>query len=142
MKKRFQGLPMNTIVLAAIAVLVLLLIVGFTTGGLSKLFGGISQQVSQTNIQSARTTCQQLCAQLKQMAATGELTTDTAEKSAYAQQVFYWDLNKDGKPEPYHCWSSPVNVQCVVTFEKWDSTSSTWVTVTCEGDGSEYKCSS
>ncbi len=138
---RSQGLPLNTIVLASLAVLVLLLIVGFVTGGLSKLFPAINTQMSNVDLENAKAICSRLCNDLKERAASGTLTTSDAQNSDYAKQVFYWDLNKDGSFKKYHCWESPINEQCIVNIKVWDPTTKQWTYKTCSGSGSSYKCS-
>ncbi|RDD52292.1 hypothetical protein BA065_02505 [Nanoarchaeota archaeon NZ13-N] len=66
-----QGLPFSTIVLAIISVLILVLIVFFVTGGFSRIFPATTQYIV-SDIQTARTKCQQLLAdaQLKLSAST------------------------------------------------------------------------
>ncbi|RIB35459.1 MAG: hypothetical protein BXU00_01700 [Candidatus Nanoclepta minutus] len=66
-----QGLPFSTIVLAIISVLILVLIVFFVTGGFSRIFPATTQYIV-TDIQTARTKCQQLLAdaQLRLSAST------------------------------------------------------------------------
>jgi len=117
---RGQGLPLNTIVLAALAVLVLLLVVGFTTGSLSKLFKGLGSQTSGIDLETARTTCNRYCTELKNMEAAGTLTTDIVRNSRYVTSVFPIDLNNDGKlsqeEKNLHCWQKPINVPCSVTI--------------------------
>ena len=135
-----QGLPLNTIVLAALAVLVLLLVVGFTTGSLSKIFGGMGQQISKTDIDVARTTCKNLCLQLQQEAKAGILTKSAAENSEYAKKTFVIDLDGDGKisssEKDIHCWESPINEKCTVSIVTPSGT-----IYTCEGKGNSYICS-
>ena len=120
--KRGQGLPLNTIVLAALAVLVLLLVVGFTTGSLGKLFKGLSSPTSEIDEKAARMKCIELCSKLKEMASKGVLTEEKAENSEYATIVFSIDLDNDGVLEEdeigIHCWQDPIEYPCLVTFQK------------------------
>ncbi|MGC9133009.1 MAG: hypothetical protein ACP5GJ_01220 [Nanopusillaceae archaeon] len=63
MIKRAQGLPLNTIVLAIIAILVLIFLVLIFTGGLGKFTSGISQ-TGPTSQEINATQCASLAAML------------------------------------------------------------------------------
>ena len=59
--KKAQGISISFIVVAAIAALVLVLVIAFTTGGLGKLFGGITQSTQGTELTKAQTDCTKYC---------------------------------------------------------------------------------
>jgi|GEM_PF-920149 len=140
--RRNQGLPLNTIVLAAIAVLVLVLIVGFTTGTLGELFKGMSTQTRAVTIDTARAECQKLCSELKLLSTRESITTDQIENSAYAKQKFAIDLNRNGRidsNETLYCWQPPINEQCVVQIITYDQQGSLVINE-CKGKDGQYKC--
>ena len=92
--KRGQGLPLELIVLAAIAAIVLVLIIAFTIGGGSvffkKIFEGGTQAVGD-DLATARNSCESLCSQAK-------LTTTTTafKSSSYCAKILSLDLDGDG----------------------------------------------
>ena len=116
--KRGQGLPLNTIVLAALAVLVLLLIVGFTTGSLGRLFEGFRSQTTTVDLKTAKTLCTEYCTELKSEGAAGTLTIEKAEKSEYATKRFAIDFNRNGRIDDNEinvpCWDPRIGVLCQV----------------------------
>ena len=66
MNKKAQSLPLNLIILAIIAALVLVLILAFTIGGAGSIFGKIFQTGTTTigdSLDTAKTSCQSLCIQ-------------------------------------------------------------------------------
>ena len=67
-----QGLPLNFIVLAAIAILILVLVVAFVMGGRSALGGEMTME-------AAKTYCHNLCNQISTCAQSNDITLDTAE---------------------------------------------------------------
>ena len=93
--KRAQGLPLNAIVLAVIAIIVLVLVVIFATGGLSKLFGGITTVGGQTSdLGTAQVACQSACNSLKVGASEAMF-----KSSSYCTKRYTIDLNSNGKIE-------------------------------------------
>lgn len=71
--KKAQGLPLNTIVLAVIAIIVLVVVILFATGNLSKLFGSTQTIVSGSTpdeVAAFRIACKQACFQAQQLADT------------------------------------------------------------------------
>lgn len=92
--KKGQGLPLNLIVLAAIAALVLVLIIAFTVGGAGAFFGQIFKggvQAAGQEIDTVRTTCNSLCSQAQQ-----SFTTAAWKSSAYCSRTVNLDFDKDG----------------------------------------------
>lgn len=135
--KRAQGLPMNLIVIAAIAALVLVLVIAFTIGGFgaffSKIFGGGQAAVGE-EIDVVRTTCAGLCDTAK---GSTSITGWTA--SSYCNRNFDIDLDGDGglgcSPEDeeaglcegelnkagqdevnINCWDPGIDVTCSTTI--------------------------
>ena len=94
MAKKGQGLPLELIVLAAIAAIVLVLIIAFTIGGGSvffqKIFKGGTSAIGD-DLATARNSCNSLCSQAK--LAT---TTSAWSSSSYCKDTFDIDLDKDG----------------------------------------------
>ncbi|MEK6923492.1 MAG: hypothetical protein AABW84_02265 [Nanoarchaeota archaeon] len=93
--KRGQGLPLELIVLAAIAAIVLVLIIAFTIGGGSvffqKIFQGGTSAVGD-DLSTARSSCNSLCSQAKLVT-----TTPSWKSSSYCKKEFNIDLDDDGE---------------------------------------------
>jgi len=93
--KKAQGLPLNFIVLAAIAALVLILIIAFTVGGgapfLSRIFKSGTTAVGD-EIETVKTTCTNLCTQAQTISTTGAW-----KGTSFCSRTFNVDLDKDGK---------------------------------------------
>jgi len=140
--KRAQSLPLNTIVLAAIAVLVLVLIVAFTTGSLTELFKPIGERTKKVELDSIKMECYDLCSDLKTAISDGRYTSvSQVENSAYARTTFAIDLNNNNEienNEKLHCWQSPINVPCNVRLTVYEG--GIRVTKICSGTDSGYKC--
>ncbi|MEK6807426.1 MAG: hypothetical protein AABX75_00190 [Nanoarchaeota archaeon] len=93
--KKAQGLPLNLIVLAAIAALVLVLVISFTVGGSGAFFGKIyrgGQTAVGDELTLVKTTCTSACDQAKLTAADAAYKTST-----YCTRTFNVDVNNDGK---------------------------------------------
>jgi hypothetical protein len=79
--KRGQGLPVNLIVILIIGIIILLLVVAFATGSISKLFGGaknIGEAVTPDQVATFRIGCAQACFSAQQLADTqGEWTSSS-----------------------------------------------------------------
>ena len=92
--KKAQGLPLNLIVLAAIAALVLVLVIAFTVGGSGTFFGKIYKGGTTAvgdELTVVKSTCTSLCDQAKLA------TTDAAYKgSSYCKRTFNVDLDSSG----------------------------------------------
>jgi len=120
--KKAQGLPLNLIVLAIIALIVLVLVVGFATGSLSKLFGSTHALVSTTSeadIVAAQNTCSQLCLQAARIQTPAEF-----KKSSYCTRIFKFELNGDGN----------------ITDEPKPNGNEGGLGAPCVADGDEYAC--
>ena len=103
---------MNTIVYVSIALLVLILIVAFTTGGLGNLF----EQVGETGpgeLDSAKARCTTICNSLKTEVATSGHSGWTT--SQYCTEEFSIDIDGSGdidSDEIINCWDTPIAVSC------------------------------
>ena len=108
MSKRAQ-ISMNTIVYVAIALLVLVLIVAFTTGGLGNVFGQITE-TGIDDIDTAKAQCSSICATAKtQVSSSGHTSWQTSQ---YCRKKFNIDTDGDGNAELYNCWDSPIFISC------------------------------
>ncbi len=85
-KRGATELSMNTIILAIIAIIVLLLIVTFFTGGLSTVFGKIRDVfqggTAGYDVDLAKAQCQSYCERAKL------LNSDAVKESTYCKQEF------------------------------------------------------
>ena len=112
MSRRGQ-ISMNTIVYAAIAILVLVLVVSFTTGGLGKLFGGF-QETAISDTQTAKAKCSSLCDQIKGEVASTSTPAQANTRwrsSLYCSEQFILE----GSDTPKNCWDRPISVTCSVS---------------------------
>ena len=115
MSKRAQ-ISMNTIVYVSIALLVLVLIVAFTTGGLGNLFKQLDL-TSPGELDSAKARCTSICNTAKtNVDANGHSTwTD----SSYCTEKFNIDVDSSGdidSDEVINCWDTPIRVSCSKTL--------------------------
>lgn len=114
MSKRAQ-ISMNTIVYVSIALLVLILIVAFTTGGLGNLFGQVTE-TGPGELDSAKARCTSICSTAKTEVATSGHSGWTT--SAYCTEEFSVDVDGDGdisSNEILNCWDSPISTDCSTT---------------------------
>lgn len=133
--RRIQGLPLNTIVLAAIAIFVLLLIIGFSSGTLGKLFKGFGQQTATVTLDSARIECQRLCTDLRTQ-FDGKVYEDWMENVIKNHPYVKRQFKIEGYGDALNCWDNPINVVCSVTLYKADGS----IEKKCEVDGDEFIC--
>ena len=108
MSKRAQ-ISMNTIVYVAIALLVLVLLVAFTTGGLGKLFGEVTK-TGLDDIDSAQSQCSSACSSSELRVSTQG--TNAWESSQYCRKEFNIDVTGRGDEEILRCWQYPISVSC------------------------------
>lgn len=126
-----QGLPINTLVLAAIAILVLIMIIAFATGTFSRLFKGVStieQGATPEELTGFRVGCEQACFAAKQLTR----TTHQFEASDYCKRTI--KVNETNKLVSKNCWQSPINVSCSFELVEGD------VTKSCSGEGTTCTC--
>ena len=114
MSKRAQ-ISMNTIVYVSIALLVLILIVAFTTGGLGNLFGQVGE-TGPGELDSAKARCTTLCNSLKtEVATSGHSGWPTSQ---YSTEEFNIDFDGSGTIEPDEiitCGDSGISTSCSTT---------------------------
>ncbi len=117
--KKAQGLPLNLIVLAVIAALILVLIIAFTIGGagsfFSKIFkSGTTAVGDETSV--VQDACRADCTRAQQS------TSTLAWKStSYCRRISNIDVNGDGNlsttgEKGLKCWDSPISVTCSTTI--------------------------
>lgn len=133
MAKKAQGLPLNLIVLAAIAALILVLVIAFTIGGAGTFFKQIFNRgitAVGDDVDGAKTNCQNWCTQAQQ------LTTTAAWKaSSYCTKTANIDVNKDGaiKNTPTQnelklkCKESPISISCSTVIGDTDVSETTCI---------------
>ncbi|MBI2040826.1 MAG: hypothetical protein HYT16_01865 [DPANN group archaeon] len=133
MAAKAQGLPINLIILAIIAALVLVLVVAFTVGGASNIFGKISKgsKVIGGDLETTRAACKSFCDRIQSVSSIDDWT-----KGQYCVRSFALDLDSDGKSGGFdvnggaldggkfnkakqqeaglNCWDSAIAVNCQV----------------------------
>ena len=116
-KKGQGGLSMNTIIVAIIGIIVLLLIVTFFTGGMSTVFGKIrgvfSGGTAGYDVDLARVNCESLCERAQRI-STGNVASTNAQKvaSAYCKTTFDVPDPSSGNIAAKRCFNSPISVTC------------------------------
>ncbi len=93
----------NTIVGLIIALSALIIIVGFTTGGLGNLFSSVAE-TSPDKIDTYKSNCNNLCNSAK--AAISNSGIDSFESSSYCSKKFL--IDNDEK----NCYDAEINVKC------------------------------
>lgn len=108
--KQGQGLPLNTIILAILALLVLVFIVLFATGAFGTLFGQTQDvaEATETSTVAAQTKCSQWCLQ-----AQGVDTKDNWINSRFCTEK---PLDKDGDGTADSC--ADLGSTCSTTVEE------------------------
>jgi len=133
--KKAQGLPLNLIIIAIIAALVLVLIIAFTIGGFGFSFGKIfqtGQVVVGEDIDIARTACSGYCDSAK-----NSFTTTGFKASQYCTKTFNIDKDGDGELNPdagevgIACWEDNILVTCSAVISGQTCTATQVVNSTC-----------
>ena len=126
---------MNMIVFLAIALLILVLVVTFATGGISKLFGGLTT-TGPSELETVKNNCQRLCDDAKlKVDAQGY---DVWETTPYCTERMPLDVNGDGEiseDEYLACSEDPINVICTKTIR-----TPTGELITCTAENGECSC--
>jgi hypothetical protein len=122
--KKAQGLPLNMIVLAVIAALILVLVIAFTIGGagtfFSKIFkGGITAVGDETSV--VQDACRADCTRAQQSVSTvAWKTTSYCTKKANIDRNGDGTLNDTDVPatdeKGLKCWNEPIFVTCSTTI--------------------------
>ena len=120
---------MNIIVYVAIALLVLVLIVAFTTGGFQKFLRGITT-TAPGELETLKNKCTTSCDNAMSQATL--VGTSAWGSSTYCTERYGYDADRDGNiasDEFFNCWSPPLGISCSVAVdtatgvETWDETS-------------------
>lgn len=112
--KKGAELSMNVIIIAILAILVLVIVAAFFTGGISNLMGIISG-TKPDSLSTATSLCQSDCDMASAMQTPQEKTN-----SRYCRETWKLDADADGKVDvdaagetkKYSCWESPISVSC------------------------------
>ena len=114
MAKRAQGLPLNLIVLAIIAALVLVLIIAFTVGGAGSVFSKLGKSgtaATGDELSTVREGCRIACANSRPIAVLSEWKT-----SPYCAKLSNVDLNGDGSladaEKNLKCLNANIGIDC------------------------------
>lgn len=112
MKNRKAQISMNTIVYVAIALFILVIIIGFATGALQNLFTGITARTRQ--IDAAKEDCRIDCQTAQ--GAVKNYGIGEWEASSYCTDKHPVDVddNKDTPDEYLSCWEDPIVRSCSV----------------------------
>ena len=132
-------ISMNMIVYIAIALLVLVLIVAFVTGGFGQMFGGLSRSAPQ-DLETIQAVCTNDCNKAKALVETGG--TSAWASSRYCTITHGYDLNNDGDvtiDEYLNCWEPPISIDCTKTVRTYDA-KGTETTKTCKVVNDECVC--
>ena len=123
---------MNMIVYIAIALLVLVLIVAFVTGGFGAMFSGLSKAAPQ-DLEAIQSVCTNDCNKAKVLVESQGITAWFS--SRYCKITHGYDLDKSGdldQTEYLNCWTSPIGISCSKTVKIYEEGNET--TVTCDAD--------
>lgn len=124
-------ISMNMIVYIAIALLILVLIVAFVTGGFGQMFSGLSKSAPQ-DLETIQSVCTNDCNKAKALVETGG--TSAWASSRYCSISHGYDTDKSGdldEGEYLNCWKAPVSIDCSKTVRTYDDAGAE-STVTCQ----------
>tara|TARA_Y100000310_G_scaffold336790_1_gene422288 strand:- start:397 stop:765 length:369 start_codon:yes stop_codon:yes gene_type:complete len=108
--KRGQGLSMNVVVVAILAVIILVILALIFTGGIGKVWGRIGTifrwaTPEEQSLEFAEKQCELACSNAQAM------SKENVGRSTYCKQTFNIDASGDGEiEENVHCWD--LNVPC------------------------------
>lgn len=135
MMNKKADISMNTIVYAAIAVLILVIIIAFVTGGLGKLFKGVGTYTQESN--QIKNECQNNCITAKNDITSFGITT--WKNSNYCTKVYEYDINGDGKvdseTEIIRCWQKPISINCGKSVSVDAGISKAWINPDLDPNG-------
>ncbi len=113
-----QGLPLSFIVIAAISVLILVLIVAFTVGGLGSSFKQLTITGQQGDLGTVQSACTANCNKLQAVSP----TATQFQSSDYCRTTYAIDLNKNSKIESnlgetnLNCWNQSIGGDCTAAL--------------------------
>ncbi len=115
-------MPLNLIVLAIIAAIILILVIAFTVGGAGTTFSRIGKAgtgATGDEIDTIRNNCRAACGNAQ------NTVTDGGEwkQSRYCQMRSSIDLDASGSlnqanEKNIRCWDAAININCAFTFDK------------------------
>jgi len=100
-----QGLPINFIVIAALAILILILVVGFVVAGGSSFTKAVSPA-------QARANCQTICSELQREASQKDSSVGVSSLKSYSK----WCTGQDIKGMGTDITCPELGETCYVTF--------------------------
>jgi len=126
--KRGQGLPIQFIVIAAIAVLVLVIVIAWATGAFGGLFRGLSAISAATpeEISAFRIKCENACFEAKQL-----VKSEDAWKNSEYCRITIKNVDQNGD---VHCWQEPIVALCEFNIIE------VGVEKTCKAEGDQCFC--
>lgn len=120
---RAQGLPINFIVLAALAILILILAAGFVIGGGTSIVSAVSPA-------AIKNTCNNACLNLQNQATAADVIWTSMPTSTYCN-----NYTVTGYSTKLQCSSPAIGAPCTLTFR--DGTN---CVVGCGGTGTPITC--
>jgi len=115
--KKAQGLPLETIVIIIMALVLLVVAIGFFTGSFSSLAGSTKALISTTSeadITAAQNTCSQLCLQAARIQTPAEF-----KRSSYCTKIFKFELNSDGNITDVNKDESGLGAKCIADGDEY-----------------------
>ena len=113
MKNKKAAISVEMIVYVAIAVFILVIIIGFATGAFQKLFGGLEPK---GEVGTAQDKCEVLCSEAKDDVLRGDLSM--WEGTDYCTETYVIDKDESGEidaDEILHCWNEPIEEGCTIS---------------------------
>jgi len=115
--KKAQGLPMNTLVIGALALLVLIGMSAMWVTGGGNIFQGFSNIIggsSPSTLSQAKISCQSLCNDLK----TATPSREQFNKHRYCTKTFDLSQELGEGYEAMHCYGETIGEACTFTNNK------------------------
>ncbi len=128
-------ISMNMIVFLAIALLILVLVVTFATGGITRLFGGLVS-TGTGDLDRIKADCLASCTDAQSKVST--LGTDAWTATGYCTATIPFDDDGDGTIDAddyFSCWQSPIDVPCSTTVQ-----TPAGAAITCQVDEATDTC--
>ena len=118
MKNKKAAISVEMIVYVAIAVFILVIIIGFATGAFQKLFWGLEPK---GEVGTAQDKCEVFCSEAKDEVLRGDLSK--WESTDYCTETFAIDKDESGEidsDEVLHCWNDPIAESCTISKQAAD----------------------
>lgn len=110
-------ISMNMIVYVSVALLVLVLIVAFATGGIGQLFQGLTT-TGKGDLEVLKDKCTITCENAKSSVSLSG--TSSWATSTYCTEIYGFDNDGSGtldENEFYSCWENPISIGCSTTVQ-------------------------